>query len=316
MRIALLITLSVLATSCSRSEKPASSGNSSPDIESAAAQSAGLKPAGDTATGAPQIQPWSPAQQEQLLGRRLEGGMSGSFGQHANMFLVMSRIHLGCGVGLVTPSKEVAEAELQSPFPEAYKPTLREYMDAIALQTFSTWKYDPSSTYFKSDIQGGPPVRDLAIFEFTRTQRAKPYQVTLAEGWKAIDKGSWLMLVPPKFPVGMDVYEMGTYSSDKNIDPRGFSGQIRTAVALEWAHRVREDAREEDLQAAHVGPYDALYFESLIPSQLGKDVRWRQWVFMVDHQCYFIVSTILPELDDEIFPDVKKMVASFRHEQP
>jgi hypothetical protein len=33
---------------------------------------------------------------------------------------------------------------------------------------------------------------------------------------------------------------------------------------------------------------------------------------MVDIRCYFIVSTIIPDREQAIFPDVEKMVASFR----
>jgi hypothetical protein len=34
-------------------------------------------------------------------------------------------------------------------------------------------------------------------------------------------------------------------------------------------------------------------------------------VLMVDNRCYFIVSTIIPSLEDEIFPDVEQMIESF-----
>ena len=61
-----------------------------------------------------------------------------------------------------------------------------------------------------------------------------------------------------------------------------------------------------------VGPYDALYFETLMTIRDGSTIRWRQWVFMVDNRCYFVVSTILPQLESQILPDVRAMVASFR----
>jgi hypothetical protein len=152
----------------------------------------------------------------------------------------------------------------------------------------------------------------LAIFEFTKTKREKPFDVTLADGWRAVDMGNWVMHVPPGFPVGMDIYEMGTYSSDEKATNQDFANQIRSAVALEWAQRVNEKAKQKDLKPFKVGTFDALFYESMIPSQLDKEIRWRQWVLIVDDKCYFIVSTILPELEDKIFPDVEKMLASFR----
>ena len=263
-------------------------------------------------TPASSLQPLTDAEQDQLLHTRLSGGMGNTFGQFANMFLVSSRLQLGTGVGLMTSSQEIAKMQLQSPFPESYEPTLRELMDAIALQTFSSWKYDPSDKYFQSDVPHKSPVTGLAMFEFTKTKREKPYAVTLAEKWTTVDHGNWVMHVPPTFPVGMDIYEMGTYSDSDDAKTKELYEKIRGDVALEWAQRVNDKAKREDLKPAKVGEYDALYYESLIPSQLDKDIRWRHWVFMVDNQCYFIVSTILPEFEAKIYPDVEKMLASFR----
>jgi len=158
------------------------------------------------------------------------------------------------------------------------------------------------------------PFEGLAVFEFNirKQKREKPFEVTLAGGWEAIDNGNWLMLVPPSFPVGLDIYEMGSYSADGEEKGSDLLKRVPAEVALEWAQRVRKDASLEDLKTAKVGVHEALFFESMVPSQLGKDVRWRQWVFMIDNQCYFAISTILPEFDMEIFPDVEKMLASFR----
>jgi hypothetical protein len=47
-------------------------------------------------------------------------------------------------------------------------------------------------------------------------------------------------------------------------------------------------------------------------SKLGQEIRWRQWVFLVENRCYFVVSTILPELDKKIFQDVQQILASFQ----
>lgn len=263
-----------------------------------------------------EIQPLSDQMREKLLAARLDGGMQYSFRQFANMFLVTSRLHFATGIGLMTSSPEISKIELQSPFPSFYQPTLREFLDAIALQTFSEWKYDPTNKFVKSSVKGTGPIKDLAIFEFTKSKRERPFVVTLMDGWKLEDKGHWVMLIPPDFPVGMDIYEMGAYSTNDANDAQEFFEKVRADVALEWAQRVHKDAASDDMQPAKVGTYDALYYETMVPSQLKKDMRWRQWVFMVDNRCYFVVSTILPELDDEIFPDVEAMLTTFRAKQP
>ncbi|HJT30630.1 MAG TPA: hypothetical protein VJ783_01090 [Pirellulales bacterium] len=243
--------------------------------------------------------------------------MGPNFNDFAKMFLVTSRFNLDYGVGLMTPSKAIAKRPLVSPYPSSYKPTLRELLDAIALQTFSQWKYDPSSKYFDSDVHGGSAVGGVAIFEFLPAEREVPFEVTLSEGWKSIDKGNWVMFVPPNFPVGMDVYRMGTYSTDDAEDTAGFLDEMRAEVGFEWARRVGQTPpRPNDFRPAKVGEYDALFFEAVPESPDGKQIHWRQWSFMVDNHCYCAISTILPQLDETIYPDVEKMLASFRMKKP
>lgn len=58
------------------------------------------------------IQPLTDEEQEKLLASRLDGGMSFSFRQFANQFLVTSRFQLGQGIGLMTLSKEIANLPL------------------------------------------------------------------------------------------------------------------------------------------------------------------------------------------------------------
>jgi len=257
------------------------------------------------------IKPLTKEQQEKLLEERLDVGIGRSFGQYAKGFLVMSRLKLPYGVALMASSQEIAGTELQQVFPKFYKPTLREFLDVIALETSSKWKYDPTGKYFRSDVPRGP-VDDLAMFEFTCTKREKPYHVTVPKGWKSMDKGHWTMYIPPSFPVGMDIYELGSYSSDDKTQEKELFERVRTEVALEWAKLAKDRVDRNELKPARVGPYDALYFETMMPLRTGVTMRWRHWVFMVESKCYCVVSTILPQLEDEIFPDVEAMVKSFR----
>jgi hypothetical protein len=313
------IALIVVTLGCSQADRsdspapkptPSAEAASAPQLEAPQSETP-LEPTAAQQKSA-KIVPLTPEQQADLLAARVDGGLGNEFRQYANMFLVFSRLQLGSGVGLMTSSPEIAAAELQPVFPSTYQPTLRELLDMIAMQTGSSWKYDSSGKYFQSDVPGESAATGLAIFEFTPAKRDKPYEVTLAKEWKAVDKGHWLMLVPPSFPVGMDIYELGSYSTDDKAAPSDWINSIRGEIALEWAQRVNPEATRDDLQPAKVGPYDALYFEALIDSQLDKKLRWRQWVFAEGNRCYFIVSTILPEKDEEIFPDVEQMVGSIR----
>lgn len=261
------------------------------------------------------VKPLTKEQQDKLLGTRLPGEMGASFGQFSNRFLVMSRINLSYGVGLMTSSDAVAKAELHPVFPKFYRPTLREFLDAIALQTSSEWKYDPTSKYVESE-GGKNPVEDLAIFEFTETKREKPFKVTLPKGWKAIDKGNWVMYVPPIFPLAVDIHEVGDYSTDNRSHEKAFFKKVMTEVSLQWASQARDNVEAKELKPAQVGAYDALYFETTMPLRDGSTFRWRQWVFFVENKCYFAVSTIAPEFEDRILPHVQAILKSFEISRP
>ncbi len=105
------------------------------------------EPASQPATIPAAINGLTREQQEKLLKLRLSGAMGLSLRDFANMFLVKSNLQLGTGVCLVTSANQIATADLISPFPESYSPTLREFLDSIALQTSSEWKYDPTGKY-------------------------------------------------------------------------------------------------------------------------------------------------------------------------
>ncbi len=248
-------------------------------------------------------------QLDALLQQRLNGALGDSFRDFSNMFIVRSNIDLGRTVGLIGLSSEVADAELQSVFPKFYSPTLRELLDTIALQTASEWKYDPSGKHVKNDTKTDAESR-ITIFEFAPAKRAKPYQITLAKGWMCLDRGHWVLYSPPALPIGMDIYQLGTYSFDSQQP--GNMEKVRDEVALQWAGRVRKGTKLTDMTHTKVGAYDALFFESMVPSADGKKVCWRQWVFTADNTCYFVVSTIFPEYEKRIYPDVVTMLKSFR----
>ena len=255
----------------------------------------------------------SEEQLNELLDLRLNGQLGMTFGGFMKIFLVQSRLNLGTGIGLLTDDKKIVGSELQPMFPESYQPTLRELLDGIALQTFSEWKYDREKQFIQTAKAQDKPIVGVVNFHFQRAKRKKPFTVKLADDWTMNDKGHWVMYSPPSFPVGMDIYEFGRYST-KQEDKAAFFEKVRSDVALEWAERVNPGTMLDDLKPEKVGKYEALYFEKLLKGN-GKKIRWRHWVFMVDDRCFFVVSTIPPNLEDEIFPDVQAMIQSFKMEE-
>jgi len=258
------------------------------------------------------VQPLTPVEQQKLLNSRFAGSMGGNFERFANMFIVSSIINLERTVGLMTSSQKIEAVELVPAFPTTYEPTVREFLDAISMQTASSWKYDPTGKFIRADKKQTKPLKGVAIFEFSEEQRVKPYQITLAKDWKQIDRGGWVMCVPSKFPVGMDIYECGTFSADDQDKQSELFKKLPAEIALDWAKRVKPDAKLEDLKATKVGEYPAYLFDTMLPSKDGQQVRWRNWSFLVGNKGYTIISTIFPELEEQIFPDVEAMLKTFR----
>lgn len=257
-----------------------------------------------------------PAALEKIMTKRLPGGFGYDFAQYANMFFVQSRIDIGYGVGLSCGDDAIAETELQPVFPDFYKPTLKELLDSIALQTGSEWSYRKEDQFITSSMPGSRGPADTFIVHFEKKARKKPYEVALAKGWESDERGHWTACRPADLPVGMDIYELGAYSAkDAKEEPKLFQ-KVRDEVALEWARRAKPGAKKEELKPAKVGAYDALYFESLIDARSGGKVRWRHWVFMVGNRCYFVVSTIFPKDEKKVYPDVEGMLKSFRIRTP
>lgn len=258
----------------------------------------------------------APEELEKVLQRRLNGTLGYSFQQFANLFLVRSGQNTGCHVGLSARDEAIAKTELQPVFPPAYEPTLRELLDTITLQTSSAWSYRKEDQFASSKAEEKEPQGDVIIISFEKTQRAKPYEFTLAKDWKSEDRGHWTACIPSTAPVGMDIYESGTYTArDKAKEPELLE-RVRTEVALQWAQRVKQDAIAAHLKPAKVGPFDALFFDAMLKARNGAQVHWRHWVFMAGNQCYFIVSTIFPEGEKTLLPDVEGMLKTFRIKAP
>lgn len=254
---------------------------------------------------------------DKIMSRRLQGGLVHSFGQFANMFLVKSRLDTNVSVMLKAANGDIADTELQSVFPGFYKPTLAELCDAIALQTFSKWSYEKEDQFIMSSVPGEKMIDEgIVVLSFRAdTGRKKTFTVTPASGWRQEDRGHWEMFIPPNAPVGMDIYEVGRYSAKKGEDVDKLMLQVRKEVSLEWAGKVYPKIDEKDLKPDKVGAFDALHFEASVPSRLGKDVHWRQWVFMAGNRCFFIVSTLFPEQEETVWPDVQEMLKSFKCEE-
>lgn len=254
-----------------------------------------------------------PEELERLLNQRLSGWLGYSFAQFANMFFVTSRMDLDVGVGLTAHGIDVEKIHLEPAFPSTYRPTLKELLDAIAMQTKSHWTYEAKDQLVKSSSKlPEKELEGIAIIMFSPAEQTLPYEMTPPKDWLAVDRTNWIMYVPPIAPLAMDLHVSGRLSaSDKAKEDQLFKSAPVDA-ALDVLKRVRPDATSKDLKKTKVGPYDAYFFENQLPTTGEGKIRWRQWHFMVGNQLCFVISTIKNEQDDRLYPDVEAMLKTFR----
>lgn len=228
----------------------------------------------------------SSEQQKQLLSRRLPSGvMMGTFGSYGSF------LYSGLDIAIHTSDKQIGELELHSPFPEFYKPTIRELLDTIASQTQSSWSYDSQNNHWV----------------FAKPAKPTPYSIALADNWIFNERGVYISYKPPTFKGGMDIYCYGSYSADQPEQESALFTKIRNSWAIGFASRLKRDVTIDEMQSVSVDGADALYFQAPTPRP---GAVWRQWVFVKNRQAFVIVST-LPADDDESRSGVESMIKSF-----
>ncbi len=227
------------------------------------------------------------SQQKSFLSQRLEsGGMTGTFNSFGSL---LYSLH---DVAIHTDDKEIGAVKLSSPFPSFYKPTWRQMLDSIAIQTKSSWNYDSKRNFWV----------------FAKPAIAKPYTITLADKWIAEDRGTYVSYKPPTFPVGMDIYYFGVYSADKEKEQAALWEKIRDAWAVRFASSFKKNITVDEMQKTKVSEVDAAYLQS---PTLPTGVVWRQWALEKNGHTFIIVSTLRPE-DKQLLADVEAMIKSFR----
>src|SRR5438132_14211107 len=124
---------------------------------------------------------------------------------------------------------------------------------------------------------------------------AKPFSVTIPDKWTSRDMGVWMGYAPPTYPVGMDIYDFGTYSTDDKRPEAQVElwSKVKTFWAVNFASKVKRGVTPAEMKTVTVAGVDALYFESRGPRP---GVIWRQWAFVKNGKAFYIISTL--EEDD------------------
>jgi len=166
--------------------------------------------------------------------------------------------------------------------------------DAVALQTGSSWKYDPKRDYWV----------------FSKPAKAKPFSITIADKWTSRDMGVSVGYAPPTYPTGMDIFYFGTYSADEKRSETQADLWLKVTAfwAVNFASKLKPGITPAEMKTVTVAGVDTLYFEAPAPRP---GVIWRQWVFVKDGKAFFIVSTLDGD-DTKSLSDVQTMIKSFR----
>jgi hypothetical protein len=288
---------------------------------------------------------------DKILSRRLIGRLGADFAPFAKIFFSTSRMDLLCSIGLATNSEEIKKTHLTSPFTPDYRPTLRELLDAIALQTNSHWTYNPSAQAIKTEGQAEQNIGDIAIIEFIPDTRPLPVEMTPSSNWKVERHNDVInytcSLAPPApapvtpslfqaasastgssaqfsqsngqnpiSPAAVHLVVMGQFSSDDPSKQGELLAKAPVTLAVENFKRFKSTAAPRDLQKAKIGPYSGYCFETSAPGKNGSGpVVRREWYFMADDQLCYIVSTIPKQQDRELYPEVQAMLKSVRAKQ-
>lgn len=175
----------------------------------------------------------------------------------------------------------------------AYKMTFAETFETIARQTKSNVHYNTKTQ----------------LWIFDEPKMPLPYTVSIAEGWKAEDRGLYVAYIPAIAPVGMDIYMNGRF---KGLNKQQLN-DIRNEQALVFADRMHNGATIADMTPTTVDGVEALYYKTKAPVE-GR--QWRQWAFVKNGQSFLIVSSVDDKNEASLIPAVTKMVESFHLVEP
>lgn len=258
----------------------------------------------------------SPFELNQVYGRRMVAELGCPFYQFSKIFIVSSPLKLKYSVLLGSQSPIILSKPLMNFYPNFYRPTFKEILDQIALQTGSSWHYQPNKEKYKAKLDLYQPSHEVLVFEFNQANRSPSFKLKLAPGWRKTVKPNSVMFIPPTCPMGLDIYDIGTFSTDEvsEAQQKALMKRVRKEICLKFASSAKKSVQEAELKKAKVGDYNALYFETEVPTKTGYKARWRQWAFTVEDRCFIAVSTIFPTYEEKLWPQVQEMLTSFELE--
>lgn len=254
-----------------------------------------------------------------ILSKRVDFTLISPFERLSKTILSLSQDQFEYAIYPVALETKVKYRRMLPTNPLFYKPTLRQYLDNIATQTLTRWSYTKDSEVLDKSIEDIEVKKPILAFQFSEkgVKKELPYSIKMVKGWSSQNIGLILKMHPEECPIGLDIMNLGQFSSDSSEVDENLLKKVREDVALTWARRASRNKllSRDKLSKAKVASYDAIYYEKDVKTKIGFKAKWRQWVFTVKNRCYLVLSTIYPNYEAKLYPEVKEMLSSFKSKE-
>lgn len=185
-------------------------------------------------------------------------------------------------------------------FGSRYVPTNREVLDILAWWTDGSWTFDKTKKAFHFS-----PAPNKAL----------PFSVDVPAGWVQEKNENYVKHAPKDLCCGIDIYYFGHHTNPSEGNQAEFEKETRNHYAtFMWKlyRAPKIPSAEKDMKEIQVNGQTALFWEQ--PSGWHKNMPrlWRQWVMMIDGHVYLLVSSVEEKNKSRIFPEVDKLLASFK----
>ncbi|MEZ4490613.1 MAG: hypothetical protein R3F51_23810 [Cyanobacteriota/Melainabacteria group bacterium] len=246
----------------------------------------------------------------QLLKERIRIEFGYPFYRFAQIFATASETRLKYSVVIASEDRLIEAHPLSDFYPNFYRPTLKETLDQIALQTGSSWRYLKEHKKYDTKLKDYRPHKEVVLFEFTKRDLKPTFKLKLAEGWRQRIKNNSVMYIPPDCPIGLDVFDIGSFSPSASESADSLMEKAVKDVALTFAAKTGKSPAEIKFSRQKVGGKDALFYQCEVQTRTGFKAVWRQWAFYSGDRVYIAISTIFPNFEEKLYPQVKEMLSS------
>jgi hypothetical protein len=302
------IALSCLTVNAAQAQKPVKFSDAIPEL-SKLRKDAFRTP--DAKPGMRVLKPYSEASLSKILNERvetIEGVDRLSFDAFGDKVLAGTSADLSAGIYMTTNNAEIKRHILFPAYPKKYWPTVKEYLDLIALQCGARWSYDRNNQYVPDNQAFRQLADQYARFDFVPGAAAPSYTITLPSGWLAAPKSYGISYGGKDYMQALEIYELGAMSPENAKDAAYVKGDFAKDVLALWTEGLKPLS---EVKRVKVGAYDGYVFESIIDKRSGK-IYYKQWLFVAGNKAYTAISRMPEERKAAVLPGAERALASFK----